>query len=71
MKSQNNSHVSAINNLSGVVRKKYEALLKYFILQMMNDAEKEDEKKEEAEKDAVMQELHNLDNVSDGDDVSK
>ncbi|KAL5266763.1 hypothetical protein ACHWQZ_G003966 [Mnemiopsis leidyi] len=38
--------------------------------EMMNDAEKEDEKKEEAEKDAVMQELHNLDNVSDGDDVS-
>ena len=37
---------------------------------MMNDAEKEDEKKEEAEKDAMMQELHNLDNVDEGDDVS-
>ena len=39
-------------------------------LQMMNDAEKEDEKKEEAEKDAIMHELHNLDNVDEGDDVS-
>ena len=43
-----------------------------FLFQMMNDAEKEDEKKEEAEKTQMLQELHNLDNaLGDGDDVSK
>ena len=42
-----------------------------YTFQMMNDAEKEDEKKEEEEKDRMLQELHNLDNVDEGDEQSK
>lgn len=66
------SHFSSLQPHNNSAERRVSVLKTPCFFQMMNDAEKEDEKKEEAEKTQMLQELHNLDvAVGDGDDISK